>query len=125
MRKHMKYTEQELDKFVSASDVVVLLSSEHFYVESSGTLARVAGFEKPIICSKVPKFQAELKDGVDCIMVKTHDPNSLSDAISMLIENKEFRNIIALNLKARFRKNYWNAIAKKHLELYEAVLSAS
>ena len=117
-------TEHELDEFVSASDMVVLLSSEHFYVESSGTLARVADFGKPVICSKVPKFQAELTDGVDCVMVKPHDPNSLSDAISLLIENKELRSAIALNLKVRFSTNYWDAIARKHLEVYEAVLSA-
>jgi glycosyltransferase involved in cell wall biosynthesis len=116
-------SEHELDKFISTSDIIVLLSSERFYVESSGTLARVADFERPIICSKVPKFQAELKNGVDCIMVIPNDRNSLSSAISLLIEKEGLRRNIALNLKNRFKKNYWETIAKKHLELYKAVIS--
>ena len=118
-------TENQLDDFVSASDAVVLLSSEHFYVESSGALARVADFEKPVICSKVPKFQAELTDGLNCIMVKPQDPKSLSEALCMLIEKKELSSKIALNLRTRFGANYWDSIAKKHLELYEAVLGDS
>ena len=116
-------SEYELDKFASASDVVVLLSSEHFYVESSGALARIANFEKPVICSRVPKFQSELEDGLNCIMVKPQDPESLANALRALIENEDLRNKIAANLKTRFGANHWDIIAKRHLKLYEAELS--
>jgi len=118
-------TEDALDEFISASDVIVLLSGERGYVETSGALARVADFEKPVICSKVPKFQGELSDGNDCVMVEPNNSEHLSKAINLMLENLNLRKNLALNLKTKFSPRYWDTVAKKHLELYTCVLTNS
>ena len=118
-------TEDALNEFISASDVIVLLSGERGYVETSGALTRVADFEKPVICSKVPKFQGELNDGNNCVMVEPSNSEHLSKAINLLLENAELRKNLALNLKTKFSPRNWDTVAKKHLKLYECVLKNS
>jgi glycosyltransferase involved in cell wall biosynthesis len=118
-------TEDALNQFVLASDAIVLLSGERGYVETSGAVARVADFEKPVICSKVPKFQGELNDGNNCVMVEPSNSEHLSKAINLLLENAELRKNLALNLKTKFSPRYWDTVAKKHLKLYECVLKNS
>lgn len=118
-------TEDALNEFISASDVVVLLSGERGYVETSGALARVADFEKSVICSKVPKFQGELNDGNDCVMVEPGNSEHLSKAINLLLENADLRKNLALNLKTKFSSRCWDTVARKHLKLYERILKNS
>ncbi|TRO54193.1 glycosyltransferase, partial [Candidatus Bathyarchaeota archaeon] len=51
--------EKRLEQLIWNSDIIVLQSTEPYYVEASGTLATVADYGKPVVCSKVPKFQSE------------------------------------------------------------------
>jgi glycosyltransferase involved in cell wall biosynthesis len=70
--------ERSLDRLVLASDIVVVSSLERYFIEASGALARVACFGKPVICTRVPKFEAELRDGEDCVMTSPGDVEGLA-----------------------------------------------
>jgi glycosyltransferase involved in cell wall biosynthesis len=116
--------EDFLNKIILESDIVVLLSEETRFVESSGALARVADFIKPIICSKVPKFSTELKNGENCLMIE-NTPESLARSLELLISDSELRQKLSTNLRREFAAMYWDSIAAKHVELYKKTLAAN
>lgn len=115
--------ESSLDDFINDAEIIVLMSEETEFVESSGALARVADFEKPVICSRVPKFQSELVDGYDCIMVNPNNPVEISFALEVLIDDIDLRRRIALNLKKQFDDRYWDDVARRHIQLYQSFFS--
>jgi glycosyltransferase involved in cell wall biosynthesis len=116
-------SEGKLDELISVSDIIVLPSLELHYIEASGTIARVAGYGKPIICSRVPKFKCELEENKDCIMFDPHDPDQILKALILLSDNANMRKYIGESLKDKFRSRYWNIVAQQHLELYKSMLS--
>ena len=116
--------EKSLDKLIWASDTIVLSSLDRYYIESSGVLGRVADYGKPIICSRVPKFESELEDGVDCIMVEPGDPEALHQALFSLTEDVQLKEKIEEGLRTKFSSRYWDTVAKQHFELYKTILKS-
>jgi len=117
--------EKSLDKLIETSDMIVLSSLDRYYIESSGVLARVADFGKPIICSRVPKFESELEDGVDCIMIEPGDPEAIAKALFLLMENVQIKKKIGENLRRKFKNRYWSDMAEEHYMLYRSMLNLS
>lgn len=124
--RHVFFTdfvdEERLDRLIAKSDVVVLLSLDRFYVEVSGALARVAGYGKPVVCSRVLKFESELQDGKDCVMVAPGDSEELARAFMLLALNSRLRESLGEELREKFRGRCWSAVAKQHFDLYREVL---
>jgi len=114
--------EQSLDRLILTSDVIVLSSLERYYIETSGALARVADYGKPIVCSRVPKFESELQDGEDCIMIEPGDSTELAQALVSLTQDAQLRKKIGESLRKKFKNRYWSDVAKQHLKLYNAIL---
>jgi glycosyltransferase involved in cell wall biosynthesis len=114
--------ENTLDRLILESEIIILPSLDSHYVEASGSLARVAMFGKPVICSKIPKFEAEIEDGKDCIMVEINNPKKLADTLSMLMNNAGLRGEIGRNLKRKFKDRVWSKVAEQHISLFEASL---
>lgn len=115
-------SEEELDQLISDSDFIILVSTNKYFIEASGALARVADFGKPVVCSRVPKFYGELADGCECVMVTPGNVEELVKAMKMLAENGELRQQLAFNLKRRFSNRYWSDVAKMHLVCYYSSL---
>ena len=114
--------EEKLDKLILESHIIVLLSRGEYFIEASGTLARVAMYGKPVICSRVPKFKADLEDGKDCIMVESDNPKSLAEALLLLTNNRSLREEIGRNLKMKFKNRVWGKVAEQHIHLFKAAL---
>ncbi len=114
--------ENRLEQLIWRSDIIVLQSTEPYYVEASGALAAVADYGKPVVCSKVPKFQSELQSGEHYIGVAPSDSNELAQALALLIENEELRNLLGKNLREKFKSRHWSAVAKEHVNLYRCLL---
>jgi glycosyltransferase involved in cell wall biosynthesis len=127
IRKNLFFTgflnEQALDALIWRSTIIVLQSTEQYFVEASGSICRVAGYAKPIICSKVPKFQSELQDGEDCLMTTPSDLPELTQALLSLTTNPQLRTRLGDNLRKKFENNDWAAVAKRHVKLYTSLLS--
>jgi len=117
--------EKSLDKLIWTSDIIVLSSLDRYYIEASGVLGRVADYGKPIICSRVPKFESELEDGVDCIMIEPGDQEALAQALFSLTEDVQLEEKIVDGLRTKFRSRYWNDVAKQHFELYKTILKSN
>lgn len=122
LRKNLFFTgfldEQALNALIWRSNIIVLQSTEQYYVEASGSICRVAGYSKPIICSKVPKFQSELHNGEDCLMTTPYDLPELAQALLSLTKNTQLRKRLGDNLRKKFENNNWTAVAKRHVKLY-------
>jgi len=114
--------DENLDELIWKSDIIVLYSVEDSFVEASGALARVALFGRPVICSRVPKFWAELRDGQNCVMVEPGDPESLVKALILLANDADLRRRLGENLKNKFKNREWSMVAEQHINLFEKLL---
>jgi len=125
LSKHVLFTdfidEKSLDRLIWKSDMIVLLSLDRYYVEASGVLARIADYGKPIICSRVPKFETELKNRENCIMITPGDSEELAQAFISLTLNTHLRESIKKNLRRKFKDRHWDAVAKQHFILYRTI----
>ena len=116
--------EETLDRLIWESEIIILPSLDKHYLEASGSLARVAMYGKPVICSKIPKFEVDLEDGKDCIMVKLNNPRELAEAFSLLTNNLSLREKIGRNLRRKFKDRVWSKVAEQHIHLFKASLKA-
>lgn len=114
--------EKSLDELILKSDLIILSSIEDYFIEASGALARVALFGKPVVCSRVPKFEAELKNGENCIMFKPGDAEELAEILTFLADDSNLREKIGRSLEALFRDREWGLIARKHVDLFQSIL---
>ena len=114
--------DKRLEQLIWRSDIIVLQSTEPYYVEASGALAAVADYGKPVVCSKVPKFQSELQSGEHYLGVAPSDSTELAQTLASLMENKELRNRLGKNPREAFKSRRWGAIAEEHINLYECLL---
>jgi len=114
--------ETRLDRLVWTSDILVLPSTEGCFIETSGALARVADYGKPIVCSRVPKFEGELQNGADCIMVAPGDPEAMAHAFMAIMQDTRFAQHLGAHLKEKFRNRSWGFVASQHFELYRSIL---
>ncbi|MCD6465103.1 glycosyltransferase [Candidatus Bathyarchaeota archaeon] len=117
--------EEVLDRLILESDIIVLSSIEDYFIEASGALARVALFGKPVVCSKVPKFEAELKNGENCIMFKPGDSEELAKILKLLTGNPNLREKIGRKLEASFRNREWGLIAERYVDFFQSLVEES
>jgi len=110
--------ENELEKLILEGDILVLPYIDNFF-EASGALARVMDYGKPLICTKIPRFLGDLRNGEDCIMVSPRDTQRLAEAVRELVQNETLRKKIGENLKEKASGRYWDIIAKQYVQLYE------
>jgi glycosyltransferase involved in cell wall biosynthesis len=118
-------SEDMLNEVIRKADIIILLSHEIRYVEASGALSRVIDFNKPVICTRIPKFMSELIHGYNCLMVNPHSSEEIHNSIKTLLENVDLRKNIASNLKKLSKDRSWSIVAKKHVELYQSLLKVS
>ncbi|MBN1784585.1 MAG: glycosyltransferase [Candidatus Bathyarchaeota archaeon] len=127
-QKHVIFTgfvdEKRLEQLIWNSDIIVLQSTEPYYVEASGALATVADYGKPVICSKVPKFQSELQNEEHYLAVASSDSTELAQALSLLIKNEELRKRLGENLRQEMKNRRWSTVAAEHIKLYEQLLKS-
>ena len=116
--------EKELDQLIWKSKIIVLSAVEDYYIEASGSLARVAMYGKPIICSRVPKFEVELENRKDCIMVEPGNLDDLISALNLLASNASLRRKMGNNLKRKFMGREWSNVAKRHIKLFKVLEEA-
>ena len=126
LQKQVSFTgfvdETNLERLIWRSDIIVLQSAEPYYVEASGALAAVADYGRPVVCTKVPKFQSELQDGEHYIAVAPSNSTELAHALVLLMENEELRNRLGKTLKAKFASRHWITVTEEHVALYRRVL---
>ena len=113
--------DENLQSCIQVADVIVFPYTDKSVIGASGALASCIIFGKPIIATKIPRFNAELKNGVNAILVNPNDKKELHKALLKLLLNEDLRKKLCLNLKTLASNRSWQDIAIKTIKVYEAV----
>ena len=119
------------DKFIAEEDVHIVFSAADCccyiyndeYRSGSGTIHLALGSGKPIIASRIPKFEEELMKNVsDEILCLPNNIEGIAKIIVRILKDKEFTNQIVKSIKEYATETSWKEIAKKHLTVYQRFL---
>ena len=122
VRKYL--TRRELTLLIKASDLIVLPYRDDLGVFGvSGMLHVVMGCFKPVICSRTPRL-VECSALIPEVTVTPNDAGELAEKMIYAIENySEFLELCRPLFDLAVRSS-WRNVARKHLMLYEKVLSS-
>jgi hypothetical protein len=104
---------------LGASDLVLF----PYYEEdrsASGSFHLSVGAKKPIIASRIPKFE-ELKNISDELLVLPYNGSGIARIATRLFRDEKFNEYILKRADAYRNKTSWHSVAKRHLEIYENV----
>lgn len=118
------YNEYLSDEQVSAlfqrASIVVLpytrMSGE------SGVLKVAYAFGKPVVSTSVGGFGEALKDGETGYLVPPNDSISLAQAAIKLLKDDNLREKMSMNICKMRQDLSWDAIAKRHIDLYKEII---
>jgi glycosyltransferase involved in cell wall biosynthesis len=111
-----------LDEIIRKADIIVL-PYEDMFLESSGALHRVVLFGKALICSNIPRFRSHLINEVNALLFRPGDYRELAAHLFRLINDNLLRKRLSERLVDSFTHTRWKIIAKRHEELFLALLS--
>jgi glycosyltransferase involved in cell wall biosynthesis len=110
------FPNEDVPYLLRASDIVLF----PYYEEdrsASGSFHLALGANKPIIASRIPKFE-ELKKICDELLVLPYNSSGIARTAIRIFEDPDFREYI-LERADEYRKlTSWEAVARQHLELY-------
>jgi len=90
----------------------------------SGVLNIAYAFGKPVVSSNVEGFSEVLKDKETGSLVPPKDPSSLAQAIIQLLKNDDLRNEMRKNIHKMRQELSWDAIAKRHIDVYKEIIQS-
>lgn len=115
------FPDEDVPYLMGASDIVLF----HYYEEdrsSSGAFHLAIGAGKPIIATRIPKFE-ELKNISDELLILPYNSEGLAQVILRLLEDDTFRDYV-INKTYEYReRTSWKAVAKQHMEVYRDATS--
>jgi glycosyltransferase involved in cell wall biosynthesis len=110
--------DREIPAFFRRADLVVLPYRE---IDQSGVLFTALAFGKPLLLSAVGGFPEVAATGA-AELVPPGDPAALRDALRRLLADPAARERLATAARTAAATTYsWDAIALRHLALYEAL----
>jgi glycosyltransferase involved in cell wall biosynthesis len=111
------FPNEDVPYLLRASDIVLF----PYYEEdrsASGSFHLALGANKPIIASRIPKFE-ELKRVCDELLVLPYNCAGIARTAIRLFEDLEFRKYVLTRTDDYRKLTSWGAVARTHLELYE------
>lgn len=111
------FPNEDVPYLLRASDIVLF----PYYEEdrsASGSFHLALGANKPIIASRIPKFE-ELKRVCDELLVLPYNCAGIARTAVRLFEDLEFRKYVLARTDDYRKLTSWGAVARQHLELYE------
>ena len=88
---------------------------------ASGSFHLAVGAKKPVIASRIPKFE-ELKNICDELLVLPYNFSGIARIAIRLFEDPEFSEYVLRQTDEYRRLTSWEAVARRHLELYGRIL---
>jgi len=114
------YPDEDVPYIFSACDIVLF----PYYEEdrsSSGSLHLAIGAGKPVIASRIPKFE-ELKHISDELLVLPYNSEVIAKLALRIFKEPNFRDHIIGRTEAYRKLTSWENTARKHLELYSRLI---
>lgn len=113
--------EDDASRLLSGADVGVLPFNEGVTLKS-GTLLALFAHGLPVVATRPEPPEPELADGQLVWLVERRDPSGLAAALSELLDDAPKRARLGEAGRIYTKNLSWTAIAKRHVEVYEAVL---
>jgi len=110
--------DDEIHLVFAASDVVVFPYFQEWY-SGSGGLHLAMGSFKPIVVSKIQKFEEVPREISKELVFNPTDSSGLAKILITLLVDNNFREIIIGSVKSYALTTSWDLIAKTHIELYK------
>jgi len=113
-------TEEQLLVYYSMADIFIIPS---IYEGLSLSMLEAMASKVPIIALSSEGTGGVLTHGENAILLKSGDPDEISDSISLLLSNSEVRERVRQNAFDLILRRYtWEAVVDKLESLYEDVL---
>jgi|GEM_PF-1997420 len=121
------YTEEErLGRTLAAADVFVLPYTMLASHGGSASLSRVAGFGKPLVASRISRFEDEIADGETGLLVAPGNPEEIAAAIRRILSASSLANRLGNNLRKLAGERSWQVSARLlDQKLYPSLRSVS
>ena len=121
LQKNVIYTNkffpnEDVPYLFGASDIVLFPYYEED-LSASGSLHLALGANKPVIASRIPKFE-ELKEVCDELLVLPYNSSGIAKIALRLFEDPEFERFVLDRTEQFKQRTSWQAVAKQHLEVY-------
>lgn len=114
------YDYSELKHYSDLMDLVIVPYLPPYPGSSASTSISMSE-GKPILASNIPTFR-ELKEQMDCLELVAPDaPYEMAYRIRQLFANPERLRVLGETARTFAATNSWANIARKHVELYEAL----
>ncbi len=111
--------EEDVPYTFAASDVVVFTNDNERSRAVSGGLHLALGAGKPVVASRVPRFDEEILLNIsEEILILPHDVERLAKIIIRLFTDDDFRDYAIGRVRDFARRTSWENIAGEHLILY-------
>ncbi len=111
------FPNEEVPYLLGASDIVLF----PYYEEdrsASGSLHLALGANKPVIASRMPKFE-ELKEVCDELLVLPYHSSGIAKIALRLFQDTDFKGHVLDKTEQYRKRTSWEAVARQHLEIYE------
>jgi len=111
------FPNEDVPDIFGASDLVLF----PYYEEdrsASGSFHLAIGAKKPIIASRIPKFE-ELKNVSDELLVLPYNSSGIAQIALRLFQDHEFNTYILQRIEAYRNSTSWQQVAKTHLAIYQ------
>ena len=110
------FPNEDVPYLFGASDIALF----PYYEEdrsASGSFHLAIGARKPIIASRIPKFE-ELRSVCDELLVLPYNATGIAKIAIRLFEDPEFEQYVLDRTEEYREKTSWVAVARNHLKLY-------
>jgi glycosyltransferase involved in cell wall biosynthesis len=114
------FPSEDVPYVFGASDLVLFPYYEDDR-SSSGSLHLALGAGKPVVASRIPKFE-ELRNICDELLILPHSPQRLAKVVTRLFKDRAFAQHVLKRIYEYRKETSWEAIARKHLTLYENMI---
>jgi glycosyltransferase involved in cell wall biosynthesis len=110
-------SEEDMPLFFGACDVMVYA---HHMISESMSLNTALAYGKATLTSNLPPFREKAKKNVVAVFT---DADDLAGKLKALLVEPELRRQLEANAEKYAKENSWTNISKKHLKLYESLLT--
>ncbi len=111
---------EDLSVVLNATDVALL---PYRHVTDSGVLHLLVAYGVPTVASDLAAFK-EVNGEFGCLELFTsEDPQELLSKLQLLLANPQRRDLLKAKCLDMWNATKWSNIAKKHIEIYQEVLS--
>ncbi len=116
-------------RFITTKELVALYRAANIVVypyraiTTSGALATGLALGKVIVASDLPVFRELLNSGENALLVDPYNPVEFAEVLIDLAQNQDLQERLAGNVREmNFGDESWLSIAKKTMQVYDAVI---